>query len=220
MNEAKHGYLPKIFQTRSKYGTPTAGIVFNTLVVVAFCSADFGQLLELLNSVYALSLLMEYAAFVKLRLFHKECKSVLVCISIAFCTYFLFNHILLLAVYDPVQRPYRIPIPDWAAVILVIPPVFGIFVIFAISNWYVYVFCTGAVIFGILLFKLSEISKRRGWCNYESRDTRCNHYAQPLLEDEFVTEPTEWLSADSPTDSDPVSYRNNEEFVQNGDRII
>jgi len=78
MGMAERGYLPKIFQTRSKYGTPTAGIVFNTLVVVAFCSADFGQLLELLNSVYALSLLMEYAAFVKLRLFHKECKSVLV----------------------------------------------------------------------------------------------------------------------------------------------
>ena len=70
----ERGYLPSIFTTRSKYGTPTAGILFNTCVVMIFSCADFGQLLELLNSVYAMSLLMEYAAFVKLRLYHKECK--------------------------------------------------------------------------------------------------------------------------------------------------
>jgi len=71
--KAEHGYLPKIFKTRSKYGTPTAGIIFNTLVIIVFSCADFSQLLQLLNSVYAMALLMEYAAFVKLRLFHKEC---------------------------------------------------------------------------------------------------------------------------------------------------
>ena len=72
--KAEHGYLPQIFKTRSKYGTPTAGIVFNTIIIILFSCADFGQLLQLLNSVYAMALLMEYAAFVKLRLFHKECK--------------------------------------------------------------------------------------------------------------------------------------------------
>ena len=71
---AEHGYLPKCFKARSKYGTPTAGIITNTLVIIAFGSADFGQLLELLNCTYAISLLMEYAAFVKLRIFHKDCK--------------------------------------------------------------------------------------------------------------------------------------------------
>ena len=71
---AERGILPKIFSTRSKHGTPTAGIVFNTMVIIAFSCADFGQLLEMLNSVYAISLLMEYAAFVKLRLYHKDCK--------------------------------------------------------------------------------------------------------------------------------------------------
>ncbi len=70
---AEHGYLPRVFKMRSKYGTPTAGIMFNTLVIIVFSCADFGQLLQLLNSVYAMALLLEYAAFVKLRLFHKEC---------------------------------------------------------------------------------------------------------------------------------------------------
>jgi len=145
MGMAERGYLPKIFQSRSKFGTPTAGIVFNTLVVVAFCTADFGQLLELLNSVYALSLLLEFAAFVKLRLTHKQ-----------------------------LHRPYRIPVPDWASVVIVIPPFLGVTVMFAISNWYVYFFCAGSVAFGLSVFKLSKICKRRGWLNYESKEDTCN----------------------------------------------
>jgi amino acid transporter len=74
MGMAERGYLPKIFQKRSRFGTPTTGIIVGTVVIILFGCADFGQLLELLNANYAVSLLMEYAAFVKLRLFHKECK--------------------------------------------------------------------------------------------------------------------------------------------------
>lgn len=88
---AERGILPKIFSTRSKHGTPTAGIVFNTMVIIAFSCADFGQLLELLNSVYAISLLMEYAAFVKLRLYHKDCKPFVcagLCVMILLCSNF------------------------------------------------------------------------------------------------------------------------------------
>lgn len=80
MGMAERGYLPKIFQKRSRYGTPTTGIIVGTVVIILFGCADFGQLLELLNANYAISLLLEYAAFVKLRLFHKECKYIAVAI--------------------------------------------------------------------------------------------------------------------------------------------
>jgi amino acid transporter len=133
MGMAERGYLPKCFEARSKYGTPTAGILTNTIVIIAFSCADFGQLLELLNCTYAISVLLEYAAFVKLRLYHKE-----------------------------LQRPYRIPIPDWASILLVFPPSLGIICIFATSNWWVYAFSTGAVLFSYTLSKLSGLSKRQG----------------------------------------------------------
>lgn len=68
-----------------------------------------------------------------------------------------------------VQRPYRIPIPDWAAVLLAIPPTLGILVIFLISNWYVYVFSIGAVVFSMGLHKLGVASKERGWFSYETK---------------------------------------------------
>ena len=93
--EAERGYVPNIFTTRSKFGTPTIGIIFNTLVIIAFSCADFGQLLELLNSVYAMSLLMEYAAFVKLRLYHKECKPY-DCLSVWDDVFVLHTYILFL----------------------------------------------------------------------------------------------------------------------------
>jgi L-asparagine transporter-like permease len=132
MGMAERGYLPKCFEARSKYGTPTAGIITNTIVVIVFsCAADFGQLLELLNCTYAISVLLEYAAFVKLRLFHKE-----------------------------LQRPYRIPIPDWASVLLVLPPSIGIVCIFATSNWWVYTFSLGAVLFSYTLSKFAGASKK------------------------------------------------------------
>lgn len=179
MGMAERGYLPKMFRTRSKYGTPTAGIIFNTMVVVAFGCADFGQLLELLNSVYALSLLMEYAAFVKLRLFHKD-----------------------------LQRPYRIPIPDWAAVLLVLPPTFGMLLVILISNWYVYLFCIGAVLLSLSLFKFSEVSKHRGWFTFESKDSKNKQYAAfPQDHNYDDIQSTEGLSASNPLDSDPALDR-------------
>ena len=74
MGMAEQGYLPRILAVRSKYGTPTSGIVVGTIVIIMFGWADFGQLMELLNTNYALSLMLEYAAFVKLRLYDKECE--------------------------------------------------------------------------------------------------------------------------------------------------
>jgi hypothetical protein len=169
--EAERGYVPNIFTTRSKFGTPTAGIIFNTIVIIAFSCADFGQLLELLNSVYAMALLMEYAAFVKLRLYHKDCTF----LQSALVTSFFFiadspNYVTYLSPLSTVHRPYRIPVPDWAAILIVIPPTLGIGFIFATSNWYVYVFCAAALLLGFSLSKLSKVSKSRGWCAYKSKD--------------------------------------------------
>ena len=141
MGMAERGFLPKVFGKRSRHGTPSVGILFSTCFIVVFCTADFESLLQLLNSVYSIALLLEYAAFVKLRLCRKD-----------------------------LPRPYRIPIPDWAASLLVLPPVMGILVILAISSWYVYMFIIGSVVVGVGLFKLTEVCKRREWLEFEIVD--------------------------------------------------
>ncbi|KAL3816742.1 hypothetical protein ACHAXA_002228 [Cyclostephanos tholiformis] len=166
MGMAERGYLPKIFASRSKFGTPKAGIILNTIVIIAFSCANFGQLLELLNSVYAISLLMEYAAFVKLRLYHKE-----------------------------LQRPWRIPVPDWAVVLIVIPPTIGVLFVLATSNWYIWAFTVGSLLFGYLLLEINKVSKRIGWFEYEtSKLNRHNQYNPPVTGDD-ATEQTESTSS-------------------------
>lgn len=67
MGMADRGFVPSIFSTRSRHGTPTYGIVLGVAVIVALGSFDLDKLIEMLNLNYAIALLMEYAAFLKLR---------------------------------------------------------------------------------------------------------------------------------------------------------
>lgn len=68
MGMAERGFVPKIFATRSRHGTPTYGIILGVLVIIAMGSFDLEELIEMLNFNYAISLLLEYAAFMKLRI--------------------------------------------------------------------------------------------------------------------------------------------------------
>lgn len=68
MGMADRGLIPKLFTKRSRYGTPTNGILLGTFVILAMSVADFDQLVEMLNFAYSLSMLMEFGAFVKLRI--------------------------------------------------------------------------------------------------------------------------------------------------------
>ena len=75
MGMAERGYLPKVFATRSeRFGTPVYGILTCLIIILLMGLADFSQLVEMMNACYALSLLMEYVAFVKLRFTHDHCK--------------------------------------------------------------------------------------------------------------------------------------------------
>lgn len=67
MGMADRGLIPKWFTKRSRHGTPVNGIIIGTLVIILMSVADFDQLVEMLNFAYSLSFLMEFAAFVKLR---------------------------------------------------------------------------------------------------------------------------------------------------------
>lgn len=67
MGMAERGFVPKIFATRSRHGTPTYGIILGVAVIVCMVSFDLEQLIEMLNFNYAIALLLEYAAFLKLR---------------------------------------------------------------------------------------------------------------------------------------------------------
>ena len=76
MGMAELGYLPPIFKMKSSYfGTPTMGILTGAVVVVCMGAlANLERIVEMLNFNYSLGLLLEFAAFVKLRHSHKDSK--------------------------------------------------------------------------------------------------------------------------------------------------
>ncbi len=138
MGMAERGHLPKIFAKRSeRFGTPIVGIGACTLVIILMSVADFTQLVELLNFNYSIALLLEYLAFAKLRWARKD-----------------------------LERPYRIPVPDWAAILLVIPPILGLFVLFAIATWVTYAFVVFVCVLGLVFYYFQELAKKRNWCSF------------------------------------------------------
>ena len=72
MGMAERGFVPKIFATRSRHGTPTYGIILGVAVIVAMAQFNLEELIEMLNFNYALALLLEYAAFMRLRIARPE----------------------------------------------------------------------------------------------------------------------------------------------------
>lgn len=68
MGMAERGFVPKFFGIRSRHGTPTYGILLGVGVIIAMASFNLEKLIEMLNFNYALALLIEYSAFIKLRI--------------------------------------------------------------------------------------------------------------------------------------------------------
>ncbi|KIY95241.1 Arginine/agmatine antiporter [Monoraphidium neglectum] len=64
---AERGFLPKALARRSRHGTPTVGILLSSIGVCCLSSFDFVSIVELLNAIYCMAELLEFAAFVALR---------------------------------------------------------------------------------------------------------------------------------------------------------
>ena len=123
MGMADRGYLPDIFSTRSQHGTPTYGILIGTLIIVLMTLSDLDGLIEMLNFQYAVALLMEYAAFIKLRIDQPD-----------------------------LDRPYRIPLGTVGCILLFIPPVGMTILIMFLASWTTLIFSVAVNVAGILLY--------------------------------------------------------------------
>ena len=68
MGMANRGHMPKILSVRSVNGTPTYALLVGTLVIVVMGMSNLDSLIEMLNFNYALALILECTAFIKLRI--------------------------------------------------------------------------------------------------------------------------------------------------------
>jgi len=123
MGMAERGHVPSIFAQRSRHGTPTGGIILGTAVIVAMGLSNLDKLIEMLNFNYAISLLMEYCAFIKLRISRPE-----------------------------LHRPWRCPLSTFGCVLLFIPTFGFTLAILLLADYTTYFFSVGVNLVGILLY--------------------------------------------------------------------
>jgi amino acid transporter len=121
---AERGYLPKCFARRSEYGTPTWGLVIGALVIMAMSVTDLSSLIEMLNFNYSISLVLEYCAFIQLRISSPE-----------------------------LERPYRIPMNTFGCCLLIVPPIFFTIVIMMLASSVTYIYAAGTIAISIIVYR-------------------------------------------------------------------
>uniref|UniRef100_A0A7S2Y9F4 Amino acid permease/ SLC12A domain-containing protein n=1 Tax=Entomoneis paludosa TaxID=265537 RepID=A0A7S2Y9F4_9STRA len=131
---AERGYLPQLFATRSRHGTPTYGLLLGTLVIVCMSFSKLEQLIEMLNFNYALSLFLEYLSFIKLRISRPD-----------------------------LERPYRIPLSTVGCFILFIPSLTAILIVIALASSETYMFSIAVNALGLLIFSTRANAKSGGY---------------------------------------------------------
>jgi amino acid transporter len=160
MGMAERGFVPKLFASRSRHGTPTYGIILGVSVIIAMGSFNLEELIEMLNFNYSISLILEYAAFMKLRISKPDgtwdeylggraCLQMQ--IDFVFLTHWLSN-LGPSTLYFTVPRPFRIPLGTVGCFIFLLPPVLAIGVIMVVASPTTLLFSVGINISGMAIY--------------------------------------------------------------------
>ncbi|PKA62806.1 putative polyamine transporter [Apostasia shenzhenica] len=134
------GMIPEIFSTRSKYGTPTISILCSATGVLLLSWLSFQEILEFLNFLYAIGMLLEFAAFVKLRVKKPD-----------------------------LQRPYKVPLSTFWAFMLCIPPSFLLVLVMCLASTRTFVVSSIVFLLGIILYPALQHMKDKKWVRFISK---------------------------------------------------
>ncbi|XP_052209482.1 probable polyamine transporter At1g31830 [Diospyros lotus] len=139
---AERGMLPEFFAKRSRYGTPLIGILFSASGVILLSWLTFQEIVAAENFLYCFGMILEFIAFVKLRVKHPAA-----------------------------SRPYRIPVGTVGSILICIPPTLLICVVLAISSLKVMAISLVAVAIGLVMHPCLKRAEKRRWLKFsESSD--------------------------------------------------
>ncbi|CAI7857520.1 unnamed protein product [Closterium sp. NIES-53] len=130
---AERGMLPEVFTYRSRHGTPVLGILCSATGILLLSWMSFQQIVEFLNFLYCFGMLLEFGAFVALRVTQPE-----------------------------LPRPYRIPVDTMGAVLLCLPPSLLLILVMVLASWQTVIASSIAALVGLLLYPLLMWAKQHG----------------------------------------------------------
>ncbi|XP_068656956.1 probable polyamine transporter At3g19553 [Aristolochia californica] len=135
------GMLPSIFSMRSRYGTPTISILFSATGVVFLSWMSFQEILEFLNFLYSVGMLLEFAAFIKLRV-HKP----------------------------DLHRPYKVPLQTLGVTLLCVPPTLLLILVMCLATVRTLIVSGCVIILGFLLYPAIGHAKDKNWARFDTTD--------------------------------------------------
>ncbi|ERN03649.1 hypothetical protein AMTR_s00144p00042270 [Amborella trichopoda] len=125
------GMLPEIFSYRSKYGTPTFSILCSATGVIFLSWMSFQEIVEFLNFLYSVGMLLEFAAFVRLRIKKPD-----------------------------LQRPYKVPLETFGVIVLCMPPAVLLLLVMCLASFKTFIVSSFVIILGFLLYPSIEYAKQ------------------------------------------------------------
>ncbi|KDP33289.1 hypothetical protein JCGZ_13076 [Jatropha curcas] len=134
---AERGMLPAFFAKRSRYGTPTAGILFSASGVILLSWLTFQEIVAAENFLYCFGMIMEFIAFVKLRIENPQ-----------------------------ITRPYKIPVGTVGAILICIPPTLLILVVLALASLKVIAISIIAVVLGLVMQPCLTYAESKRWFRF------------------------------------------------------
>ncbi|KAJ6395654.1 hypothetical protein OIU77_020834 [Salix suchowensis] len=134
---AERGMLPEIFSKRSRHGTPLTGIIFSASGVILLSWLSFQEIVAAENFLYCFGMIMEFIAFVKLRI-----------------------------EYPAAPRPYKIPVGTVGAILICIPPTLLILVVLALASLKVMAISSVAVIIGLIMQPCLGYAEKKRWFRF------------------------------------------------------
>ncbi|KAH6832978.1 Amino acid permease family protein [Perilla frutescens var. hirtella] len=136
---AEHGMIPECFAKRSRHGTPLVGILFSASGIVLLSSLSFQEIVAAENFLYCFGMIMEFLAFVKLRIDHPAA-----------------------------PRPYKVPLGTIGAIMMCIPPTLLILVVLVLASLKVMVISLLAVLLGLVMQPCLKYTEKKRWLRFSN----------------------------------------------------
>lgn len=101
----------------------------------------FQEILEFLNFLYSVGMLLEFAAFIKLRMKKPD-----------------------------LHRPYKVPLQTVGATVLCLPPSLLLLFVMYLASLKTFIVSGSVIILGLLLYPAIEHAKEKKWCHFNTRE--------------------------------------------------
>ena len=203
---AERGYLPSAFAARSRYGTPVVGIAMSSIGVVSMLVFSFGEIIEMLNAAYCLAELLEFAAFIKLRISQPDLERPYKCASLiqqflqlvtaAASTWYndaisRNSMSLMQAVWHKSQDEVkhtercRVPLPAWALPLMLLPAsalLLTVLVLPALQRqWRIGAYTLGVALLGACAYALLQLLRRLRTLSFCHNELLAREFWPPAL---------------------------------------